>query len=125
MKRFGARAGVEALFLLAGFLFTATSVYAKEAEAVWQELGKLSGAERQRALLAGAKSEGAVVIYSNISEDNMQVLRADFEKRYAIKFDSYRASGERISNRVLTEARGGRFIPDVIGPSNEHLPALI
>ena len=75
--------------------------------------------------MAGAKAEGTAVLYSNISEDNIQKLRADFEKRYPVKLDSYRASGERIANRVLTEARAGKFIPDVIGPSNEHVSALI
>jgi iron(III) transport system substrate-binding protein len=111
--------------VLAMFILAATHTSAKEPEEVWQELGKLSPAERQSRLVTGAKAEGTVVLYSNISEDNIQKLRPDFEKRYPVKLDSYRASGERIANRVLTEARAGKFIPDVIGPSNEHVSALI
>ena len=98
---------------------------AKEPEEIWQELGKLSASERQKRVLAGAKAEGVAVIYSNINEDNMQKLRPDFEKRYPVKIEAYRASGEKVANRVLTEGRAGKFIPDVIGPSNEHLPTLI
>lgn len=125
MKRVGERTCAGALLLLVVLLFRPDNVSAKEAEEVWQELGKVSSAERQKRLLAGAKAEGLVILYSNISADNFEKLRVDFERRYSIKLDHYRASGERIANRVLTEARGGKFIPDVIGPSNEHLPALI
>jgi iron(III) transport system substrate-binding protein len=113
------------LVLIGCLTFAARPGGAKEPEEIWQELGQLSGAERQTRLLAGAKAEATVVTYSNISEDNMQKLRVDFEKRYPIKLDAYRASGERVANRVLTEGRAGKFIPDVIGPSNEHLPTLI
>lgn len=113
------------LILLEFSLLPSISVSAKEPEEIWRELGKLSIGERHKRLLAGAKAEGTVLLYSNISADNMEKLRVDFERRYPIKLDSYRASGERIANRVLTEARGGRFLPDVIGPSNEHVPTLI
>jgi iron(III) transport system substrate-binding protein len=124
MKTLRARLCAGVLLVLAILLVSRTGS-AKEPEEVWQELAKLSSAERQSRLVAGAKAEGTVVLYSNISEDNIQKLRPDFEKRYPVKLDSYRASGERIANRVLTEARAGKFIPDVIGPSNEHVSALI
>ena len=125
MKMVEARACTGALLLSGVFLLASFQASAKESEEIWQELNKLPAAERQKQLVAGAKAEGTVVLYSNISEDNMQKLRPDFEKRYPVKLDSYRASGERIANRVLTEGRAGKFIPDVIGPSNEHVSALI
>ncbi len=123
MKRIGERACAAVWVFFA--LSASADISAKEPEEVWHELGKVSGAERQKRLLAGAKAEGLVVLYSNISADNFEKLRVDFERRFVIKLDHYRASGERIANRVLTEARGGKFIPDVIGPSNEHLAALM
>ena len=125
MERITLRLCASVLLVLGLVLSSFTNISAKEPEEIWQELGKLPGAERQKRLVAGAKAEGTAVLYSNISEDNIQKLRADFEKRYPVKLDSYRASGERIANRVLTEARAGKFIPDVIGPSNEHVSALI
>src|SRR4029077_18637277 len=85
----------------------------------------LSGPERQKQLLAGAKTEGKAVLYGNINADQLEKLRGDFEKRFPVKLEVYRASGERISNRFLTEARGGQSLADVVGPSNEHLPALM
>ena len=121
MEKIGMRLG---LFL--GFLLLVlTHVSAKEPEEVWRELGKLSGAERQKQLLSGAKTEGKAVLYGNINAEQLEKLRVDFEKRYPLKLEVYRASGERISNRFLTEARGGQFLADVVGPSNEHLPTLM
>ncbi|HEX9272392.1 MAG TPA: hypothetical protein VGA01_09280, partial [Candidatus Binatia bacterium] len=64
------------LGLFLGFLFfVLTHVSAKEPEEIWQELNKLPAAERQKQVIAGAKAEGTVVLYSNISEDNIQNLR--------------------------------------------------
>src|SRR6185295_4760171 len=99
---------------------------AREPEEIWQELNKLPADERQRRLVAGAKSEGGkAIIYGNISSDHIERLRVDFDKRYGVKIDGYRASGERVANRLLTEARGGKLDADVFAPSNEHMPALI
>ena len=114
------------LVLFLGFLFfVSTHGSAKEPEEVWRELGNLSGAERQKQLLSGAKTEGKAVLYGNINAEQLEKLRVDFEKRYPLKLEVYRASGERIANRFLTEARGGQFLADVVGPSNEHLPTLM
>ena len=114
------------LLLFVGFLlFAFNQVSAKEPEEIWRELGKLSGPERQEQLSAGAKTEGKAVLYGNINAEQLEKLRGDFEKRFPVKLEVYRASGERISNRFLTEARAGQFLTDVVGPSNEHLPTLM
>ena len=103
--------------------FTAT---AKEPEELWQELNKLPPEERQKRLVAGAKAEGGkAIIYGNISSDHLERLRVDFDKRYGVKIDGYRASGERVANRLLTEGRAGKLDADVTAPSSEHMPALI
>src|SRR6185436_3411385 len=57
--------------------------------------------------------------------DHLERLRVDFDRRYGIKIDGYRASGERVANRLLTEARSNKLDADVMAPSNEHMPALI
>jgi len=110
-------------FVTAPALFAAA---AKEPEEIWQELNKLPADERQKRLVAGAKSEGGkAILYGNVSSDHLERLRIDFDKRYGIKIDGYRASGERVANRLLTEARAGKLDADVMAPSNEHMPALI
>src|SRR5262249_27221573 len=76
-----------------GFIFLAlTSVAAKEPEEIWQELSKLSGAERQKQLLSGAKTDGKAVLYGNLNAEQLEKLRVDFEKRYPLKLEVYRAS---------------------------------
>jgi len=117
--------GLRLLFFAGFLLFALTHVSAKEPEEIWRELGKLSGAERQKQLLAGAKTDGKAVLYGNINAEQLEKLRGDFERRYPVKLEVYRASGERIANRFLTETRSGQFLADVVGPSNEHLPALM
>lgn len=121
MKRISMR-----LVVFLGFLLlAATYVSGKEPEEIWRDLGKLSAPERQKQLLSGAKTDGKAVLYGNLNAEQLEKLRVDFEKRYQLKMEVYRASGERISNRLMTEARGGQFLADVVGPSNEHLPALM
>jgi len=103
----------------------AFSAAAKEPEEIWQELARLSREEREKRLIAGARAEGKAVLYGNLSADHLEKAKVDFEKRYPVKLEGYRASGERIANRVLTEFRAGQFVADVIGPSNEHVPTLM
>ena len=100
--------------------------FGMEPEEVWRRLGNLSGAERETLLLSKAKEEGEVVWYGNIGMDSLEPLKKDFEKRYPeVKVKVWRGSGERTSNRVLTEKRAGKTIGDVIGPGNEHMPILL
>ncbi len=118
------------MFIIAGAFVAITlfpgQLLAKEPEEIWRELDKLSGEERQKRILAGASAEGKVVFYVNLSADHVEPLRLDFERRYPmIKFEFWRAPGEKTSNRVLTEARAQKFAADVIGPGNEHVPLLV
>jgi iron(III) transport system substrate-binding protein len=46
-------------------------------------------------------------------KDSAPIAEA-FEKKYGIKVSLWRASGEKVVQRALTEARAGRFTPDVI-----------
>jgi iron(III) transport system substrate-binding protein len=110
-------------FLVFGLCFA--SAQAKEPEEIWRELEKLPAPERQKRLVEGAKSEGKVVLYGNLNADNFEKIRVEFEKIYPIKLEIWRAAGEKIANRALTETRAGQFLADVIGPSNEHVSALI
>jgi len=126
MKSFG---HLLIIFFLSA-LFTAMNDQAhaaspREPEEIWQELLKLPSEERQKRLVTGARTEGKAIVYGNISADHLEKLRIDFDKRYGVKLDGYRASGERVANRLLTEARSGKLDADVMAPSNEHIPTLI
>src|SRR5688572_18800675 len=62
-----------------------------------------------------AKKEGSVVFYSAMSADHVEKLREAFEKKYPfIKVKTFRGNSERLQSRVLTEARAGSQLADVI-----------
>jgi len=69
--------------------------------------------DRTDKLVAGAKKEGTVTVYSSAAVDDLAVLIAAFEKKYGVKVRLWRGSSENILQRAVTEARGGRFDADV------------
>jgi iron(III) transport system substrate-binding protein len=66
-------------------------------------------------LVEDAKKEGKLTWYTSMSiEDSKQMLEA-FEKKYpGIKTELYRASSEKLLNKILTEARAGKHLYDVV-----------
>jgi len=64
------------------------------------------------------------MLYTTTPEEYMRRLTADFEKQHAIKVNLWRARSEAISQRVISEARAGTHVVDVIqsiAPSVEGL----
>jgi iron(III) transport system substrate-binding protein len=65
-----------------------------------------------------AKSEGEVVFYSSLNNEQIVTLVDAFKKKYpSIKPSFFRATSERVLHRALTEARAGRFAVDVVSAS--------
>src|ERR1043166_1853116 len=88
------------------------------------ELAAYNGPDRTARLIAGAKKEGAVNIYSSITVDDMKIISGGFEKKYGIKLQAWRASSESILQRALVEARGGRHEVDAIETSAAEMESL-
>lgn len=66
-------------------------------------------------LIEGAKKEGKVVWYGSLSLEDVKRLADAFEKKYPfIKVEPFRASGEKLANKILTETRAGRYLYDVV-----------
>ena len=66
-------------------------------------------------LIEGAKKEGKVVWYGSLSLEDVKRLADAFEKKYPfIKVEPFRASGEKLANKILTETRAGRHLYDVV-----------
>jgi iron(III) transport system substrate-binding protein len=72
------------------------------------------GADRQQRLIAEAKKEGSLTIYTSITPANLDVLKADFEKKYGVRIVVWRAVDDKVVQRVLTEAKAGRAGFDVV-----------
>jgi len=72
------------------------------------------GADREAKLLAEAKKQGQVVMYTSLNlKDSVPITEA-FEKKTGIKVELWRASSEKVLQRSVTEARAGRFACDII-----------
>jgi iron(III) transport system substrate-binding protein len=62
-----------------------------------------------------AKTEGEVVLYSSLNNEQIVTLVDAFKKKYpSIKPSFYRGTSERVLQRVVTEAKAGRFAADVV-----------
>jgi iron(III) transport system substrate-binding protein len=84
----------------------------------------LQGADREARILAGARREGQVVIYTSLNLKDSVPFTAAFEKRHGIKTQLWRASSERVVQRAVTEARAGRFGCDVLETNGPEMEAL-
>jgi iron(III) transport system substrate-binding protein len=77
-------------------------------------LATYEGPDRDERLLAAARKEGALLVYTTIPEQYSKLLTADFEKRYGIKVALWRARSEVVTQRVITESRAGTHNVDVV-----------
>jgi iron(III) transport system substrate-binding protein len=76
------------------------------------------------ALVEKARQEGAVTVYTSMQLVDSGPLTQAFEKRYGIKVTLWRASGEKVAQRVITESRGNRFEVDVVETDGAQMEIL-
>ena len=69
-------------------------------------------------LIAGAKSEGKLVIYASAAAQQLQMYLAAFGKRYPfIKTEYFRTDKQKLVTRVLLEEQAKQRLADVIHTS--------
>src|SRR5262244_1579473 len=88
------------------------------------ELATYAGADRTERLIAGAKKEGVVNVYSSVTVDDQKALVNAFEKKYGVKLQFWRSSSESILQRAMVEYRGGRYEVDAIETSAAEMESL-
>ena len=84
----------------------------------------LEAPDREARLVAGAKREGAIVLYTSLNTQDSGPLTAAFERKYGIKTQIWRAASERVVQRAVAEARAGRVVFDVIETNAPEMEAL-
>jgi ABC-type thiamine transport system substrate-binding protein len=107
------RNGKRALITLAVVLGIAG---ANQAQALTQEeIGMLSGPDRQKILEDGARKEGKVTIYSGmIVNQALRPMTQAFMKKYPfIKAEYWRGDSNKITQKLLAEARAKSMVADV------------
>lgn len=90
-----------------------------------QEIFMYQAEDRSQKLIAGAKKEAQVSVYTTMQTRDSQQVADAFEKKYpGIKVNLWRASPEKIVQRATIEAKAGRYDVDVLelnGPEMEMI----
>src|ERR671938_440061 len=94
------------------------------ASAANRDIYVYQGADRVQRLVAGAKKEGQVVLYSTMTVQDGRALGAAFEKKYGVKLVHWRGSAEKIVQRALAETKAGHDGADVFETSSHRMEAL-
>jgi len=87
-------------------------------------LAAAPAAAQSSAQLAAAKQEGSLTLYTSNAAQTIKLLAADFEKRYGVKVDVWRASSAKVLQRLVAEKSAGRWDFDVASASSPELEAL-
>ena len=82
------------------------------------------GPDRAAKLLAEAKKQREVSIYTSLNlKDSVPITEA-FEKKTGLKTRLWRASSEKVLQRAVAEARAGRFDCDILETNGPEMEAL-
>ena len=80
----------------------------------WAQVFNVAAAD-QDTIIEGAKKEGALVIYTSMTVEQMQKILAAFKAKYPfIQTMMFRAVGERLLTKIMTEAQTGKYDFDVV-----------
>jgi iron(III) transport system substrate-binding protein len=117
---------VRALLMSAGLAILLMAPMQSMAQAVVKrsDVFMYKGADREQKLLDGARKEGGLALYTSLNPKDSAPIVDAFEKKYKIKVSLWRASGEKMVQRALTEARAGRFTPDVFESDGVEMEIL-
>ena len=78
-----------------------------------EEMAAYQGPDRRAKLLAAAKAEGGELSVYHVYPALTSVI-AEFTKKYGIAVKPWRSSSETVLQRLMSEARGGRFEADLM-----------
>lgn len=92
--------------------------------ALAQNLATYEGGDRMDRLVAAAKKEGALTLYTTIAEKDLPILVKPFETKYGIKVNIWRAGTDKVLQRTLAEAAAKRHDVDVVHMGSPELEAL-
>src|SRR5262249_27424733 len=82
------------------------------------------GPDREQKLLDGARKEVSFNLYTSMIAPDQDVLSDAFAKKYGIKLQYWRAGSEALLQRIVAEARAGRFDADIVDNNVTQVEAL-
>ena len=84
----------------------------------------LGAAQPSAELVQAARKEGSVNVYTSNAAPTIQALVADFEKRYGVRVNLWRASSIKVLQRLAAEKKAGRWDFDAVSVSGLEIEAL-
>src|SRR4051812_47935259 len=99
-------------------------VLAASAGVLAQDLANYEGADRLDRIVAAAKKEGSLTLYTTIAEKDLPVLLKPFEARYGIKVNVWRAGTDKVLQRTLAETAAKRYEVDAVHMGSPEMEAL-
>jgi iron(III) transport system substrate-binding protein len=110
-------------FLNIAFWLAAAAVGTSPALAQ-SSLATYQGADRMDKIVAAAKKEGTLTLYTTIAEKDLPTLIKPFETKYGIKVVVWRAGTDKVLQRTLVEAKANRNEVDVVHFGSPEMEAL-
>ncbi|HYR34368.1 MAG TPA: extracellular solute-binding protein [Burkholderiales bacterium] len=88
------------------------------------DIALYAGADRAERIAAGARKEGTLNLYTSLTVEDMVALNGAFEARHGVKVRMWRATSDKVVQRVLTEAKAGRHEVDIVETNAPPLESL-
>ena len=88
------------------------------------DIALYSGPDRTARLAEGARNEGSLNLYTSLTVEDMAVLNAAFEAKHGLKVRMWRATSDKVVQRVLAEAKAGRHELDIVETNAPPLESL-
>ncbi len=89
-----------------------------------QTLFDYRGADRMERILAAAKKEGTLTMYTTFAEKDQPTLVKPFEAKYGVKVNIWRAGTDKVLQRTLAEAAARKYDVDLIHFGSPEMEAL-
>jgi iron(III) transport system substrate-binding protein len=82
------------------------------------------GADRMERIVAAAKKEGTLTLYTTIAEKDLPAIVKPFEDKYGIKVNVWRAGTDKVLQRAVTETRAKKYEFDAVHFGAPEMEAL-
>ncbi|HEY7165432.1 MAG TPA: extracellular solute-binding protein [Candidatus Binatia bacterium] len=116
---------LSAIVLIAAIVGYRIDPGAAAPEEMLATINRLPAAERQAALVAGAKKEGSVVWYAPMNREDLRQFTSGFEAEYPfLKVELLTSGPQSLLNRILSEYRAGKFSYDTMNVRSSALYTL-
>src|SRR6185503_13658062 len=76
-------------------------------------------------LIEAAKKDGRLVVYGTMQSDIFELLQKSFQKKTGITVDYWRTSATKVMERVLSEARAGKALFDLVMATEDTMRIML